>query len=698
MAKKKGAIAAKARAKREARQGAAGEQASNGGAACVPSGLPLVHADGRRVRRGLLNLGNTCFMNSIAQCLNVSLPFSDTLIGLTDEGLSGIVGALCVVLRGIRGTEDTHVAGGGDKFSPKTLHQEVVSQFPWYMGKQQHDAHEFLRTLLGAISDELTAVERAAQEEAGAEARAPAQLDSAACGRCIAQSFRGHFCAASICWCCGQVSLRLDPFLDVSLDLPTSMGTSLGPLGLTRADQSGAEIVAAAEQAEEGEWQAAQAQQSDAALGSNAAAEAQLKGRWASKQDAVELEACREGSSMLVLRVVVRVLHKHATAELERLMEGGFLPSVQVEVSRVSRRSNPRWGFRWSESMLAQEAFVVNGLAEESLLDKHNLRCHATGNQEMAICIGDRLVEVNGAKTFQSQRERLKRDDVLKMWFVRGTRERTGSADHEESDEEEAAAIAELAASREAQRRHFCDQAARCLQALPDGLRKIFGNGQAAVKATNGHLELEDCWRHFSTVQALHDDCQPSYSCAVCVAAAREAAPAAVSGQRGGGIPRVQKTFASRRLWLWPGDLPPILTLQLKRFRQYSSEGLVKAQTRITLPPLLDLSDSVLSEAELKTLQAHAIPGCDLQDAPGDALPSGSSIRYELYAICEHQGLQMQGGHYIAYVNSGASLSSAEWFGISDAKVWKCTWADVLKAEAYVAFYRRYSGIELEKK
>jgi len=49
----------------------------------------------------------------------------------------------------------------------------------------------------------------------------------------------------------------------------------------------------------------------------------------------------------------------------------------------------------------------------------------------------------------------------------------------------------------------------------------------------------------------------------------------------------------------------------------------------------------------------------------------------------------MENGHYTAYVNSGASLDSEQWFGISDTKLTSCSRADVLKKEAYIAFYRR---------
>merc|ERR1712232_1368419 len=64
-------------------------------------------------------------------------------------------------------------------------------------------------------------------------------------------------------------------------------------------------------------------------------------------------------------------------------------------------------------------------------------------------------------------------------------------------------------------------------------------------------------------------------------------------------------------------------------------------------------------------------------------------LNYELFGLIEHRGDQMQGGHYVAYVNSAICLAREQWFGLSDAKVWKCDRAEVMKAEAYIAFYRR---------
>merc|ERR1719336_2079860 len=185
-------------------------------------------------------------------------------------------------------------------------------------------------------------------------------------------------------------------------------------------------------------------------------------------------------------------------------------------------------------------------------------------------------------------RKRLKYDDTLQLRFARPAQGLPVAELHDETDDEAEELGAVLAAAREERRQAFCSQAARCFEALPEPLRDIFGAARMDRRTSNGRLELQDCLRQFSTVDVIEDDFSPSYSCAACRGA---------NGR--------DKTFASRRYWLWPGGLPPTLTLQLKRFRKTSAE-FVKSNAKVALPATLDLGDCcVLRDTELHALAAH---------------------------------------------------------------------------------------------
>jgi len=227
-----------------------------------------------------------------------------------------------------------------------------------------------------------------------------------------------------------------------------------------------------------------------------------------------------------------------------------------------------------------------------------------------------------------------------------------------------------------------------CHRSLPPSLQSTFASAEPGAAGADAlHRRVEDCFREFGAVEALEDNYQPTYRCRRCCP----------TGDKSG------RTFASRRVWLWPTDLPPLLTLSIQRFRCYSGKY-EKSKLSVAVPACLDLEEFVLSHAQLKSLA----PACvRADDGTADGLSINSllerlqregsvSSHYELYALCEHRGDEMQKGHYVAYVNNGPSLAKEQWFGLSDAKVWKCDRAEVLRAEAYIVFYRRQGTMERE--
>merc|ERR1712187_751235 len=119
----------------------------------------------------------------------------------------------------------------------------------------------------------------------------------------------------------------------------------------------------------------------------------------------------------------------------------------------------------------------------------------------------------------------------------------------------------------------------------------------------------------------------------------------------------------------------------------------------VAMPSVLDLTEFAVSQDQLDALAPHCSSVAtsetssrnpSLKDLADELKTSPRpELNYELFGVVEHRGDEMQGGHYVAYVNSGISLAREQWFGISDAKMWKCDRAEAMKSEAYIAFYRR---------
>mmetsp|Transcript_39900 Transcript_39900/g.87088 ORF Transcript_39900/g.87088 Transcript_39900/m.87088 type:complete len:754 (+) Transcript_39900:22-2283(+) len=715
MGKKRGAIAAKAKARREQaeKRAESPQQADPDATASVG---PVLPADGKRVHQGLQNLGNTCFMNSVLQCLNASPPFSDALLRLAGEGLDGLSGSLCGVFRGIRGIEIQRGSKAG--VSPKPFLNQLTSKFPWYRGGQQHDAHEFLRTVIGSISDEPTLAERKAKSsDSGRPVATNGAEPSGVCESCVWASFRGHLCAAVLCWGCGRISVRLDPFLDLSLDLP--MPDRLGgPLGVNQStasssppppgdddgegeDSAGPEAKprgkAASRKGTKGKQSPSQTSGRGPVPAPTSTAPRpparRLQGAWgntaagAAEQARVLLEA-------VVERALVRVqLHEQVRAYLGKVALRAArsvaaratrsCKTVEIELVRDSKKGASTWGFMWNKQEMKEGVMVLNGIAEDSFVDKWNLKCRAKGDEELLIYIGDQLLEVNGVTACTDMAKTLRTENKISLKFARG-RKGKALAKPDESDEE-TQKRREAKAERERRRQNFLETAEKCYEALPEGLKEVFGPGTSVARTPNGHYDLADCLRQFFHVEAIEDEFAPVYRCVSCES----------SGTK--------HTFASRRTWLASRNPPPLLTLQLKRFRRYQHRY-EKSVASVRLPLVLDLSDFALTASRIEGIRPHTVPGssevleCGVldcarandKDGQGPSLANGSAgLQYELYGICVHQGSSMQGGHYVAYVNSGPSLEAEDWHCISDARLSSCTRAEVLKMEAYLAFYRR---------
>ncbi|CAL4060933.1 unnamed protein product [Meganyctiphanes norvegica] len=187
---------------------------------------------------GLRNIGNTCFMNSVIQCLSNTRYLMEFLV---KDSYQTDINTSISTMKGdlVRGfahlLREMWLEGGDNSRALNTgpFKAQIQRFAPAFTGYQQHDAQEFLRKLLEGLSEDVNRVTAKPKpiledipdhlddnQKAMESWKRYLRYDDSK----IVDTFVGQLKSALTCSVCGYSSVTFDPFWDLSLPIPSKTG------------------------------------------------------------------------------------------------------------------------------------------------------------------------------------------------------------------------------------------------------------------------------------------------------------------------------------------------------------------------------------------------------------------------------------------------------------------------------------------
>ncbi|KAI8021205.1 Ubiquitin carboxyl-terminal hydrolase 23 [Camellia lanceoleosa] len=162
----------------------------------------------RRIGAGLENLGNTCFLNSVLQCLTYMEPLAAYLQSGKHQNSCRTAGfcALCAIQKHVsRALQLT-----GRSLAPKDLVSNLWCISRKFRNARQEDAHEYMVNLLESM------------HKCCLPAGVPCESPSAYEKSLVHKIFGGFLSSQVKCMQCSFCSNKFYPFLDLSLEIITA--------------------------------------------------------------------------------------------------------------------------------------------------------------------------------------------------------------------------------------------------------------------------------------------------------------------------------------------------------------------------------------------------------------------------------------------------------------------------------------------
>ncbi|KAJ0634602.1 putative ubiquitinyl hydrolase 1 [Helianthus annuus] len=605
---------------------------------------------------GLQNLGNTCFMNSALQCLVHTPPFVDYFLQdysdeINKQNPLGMHGELAVafgeLLRKLWSSGRTAVA-------PRAFKGKLARFAPQFSGYNQHDSQELLAFLLDGLHEDLNRVKQKPyietkdydgrpDEEVASEfwRYHKARNDSIVVDVC-----QGQYKSTLVCPVCSKISITFDPFMYLSLPLPSTTTRSM-TITVFYADGS--------------------------SLPMPFTVNVSKYGYYKDLFQALGTACCLESDETLIIAEVYE--HK-----IYRYLDNGeSLPSIKDDECIVAYRLSKKHAelpmleicHRYLENVKLGERKrfltplvtyledAINGtsidLAVARVLGPLKRKTFSSSNKSEGIKVNGSVLEES---TSDCQMDTANGDEF-------------GGKDSEEAELSFRLCLTD-------DRGMSCKPISKDSVIKPSKIVKVILDWTDKEHESYDASYLKDLPMVHKPGLTVKKTKQESISLFSCLDAFLKEEPLGPEDMWYGGFTIICLNFghwifrfrycpgckehrqATKKLDLW--KLPDIIVFHLKRF-SYSRFLKNKLDTFVNFPiHNLDLSKYVKSKD-----------------------PSGGSSVYELYAISNHYG-GLGGGHYSAYAKL---VEEDRWYHFDDAHVTPVSEGDIRTSAAYLLFYQR---------
>ncbi|WVZ82239.1 hypothetical protein U9M48_029525 [Paspalum notatum var. saurae] len=176
-----------------------------GDAGGIDPGLNVARIYLGRIGAGLQNLGNTCYLNSVLQCLTYTEPFAAYLQSGKHTSSCRTSGfcALCALQKHVK----IALQSTGKIVTPSLIVKNLRCISRSFRNSRQEDAHELMVNLLESM------------HKCCLPSGVPSESQSAYDKSLVHKIFGGRLRSQVKCTRCSYCSNKFDPFLDLSLDI-----------------------------------------------------------------------------------------------------------------------------------------------------------------------------------------------------------------------------------------------------------------------------------------------------------------------------------------------------------------------------------------------------------------------------------------------------------------------------------------------